>query len=126
MTDLIIRHNGKGHGEYARGVYATRRFERGELVCECVMLVWPRNVPADKFIGDYVWSWEDNANPNHAREALCLGLPSLFNHSRRPNTGIRRLYRRSHMLFKALRRIEKGEEILVDYGIGAERFEART
>jgi len=125
-VDLIIRHNGKGRDGYDRGVYTARRFQRGELISECPMLVWPRNVAADRFIGNYLWSWADDAGRRYAREALCLGIASLFNHSPRPNTGIRRLYDRDRMTFRALRRIEKGEEILIDYGVGAGHFEVRT
>lgn len=115
---LAIRVNRMG-----RGVYATRPFRRGSLVTSCPVLVWPENVAADKFIGRYVWSWQDERRRDHAREALALGIASLFNHHPKPNTGSQRLYRRRRMVFRALRDIRRGEEIFVDYGIAAEYFE---
>jgi uncharacterized protein len=113
MTDdgLLIRRNRKG-----RGVYARRRFRRGQVLCTCPVLVWPASIPADRFIGKYVWSWTDERRRLHAREALCLGIASLFNHSATPNTGSQRLYARRRMIFCALRDIAVGEEILIDYG----------
>ena len=116
---LVIRRNRKG-----RGVYATRFFHRGDLVATCPMLVWPTNIAADRFIGQYVWTWADHG-ALHMREALCLGIASLFNHDPKPNTGSRRLYRHRRMVFRALRTIKPQEEILIDYGVGADRFEVR-
>jgi len=116
---LAIRRNRKG-----RGVYATRRFRRGEIVTSSPVLVWPESVPADRFIGLYVWSWVDDRGRHHARDALPLGLVSLCNHSAKPNTGAHRLYRQRRIVCKALRDIEPGEEILVDYGVAAECFKA--
>jgi uncharacterized protein len=108
---LVIRRN-----RFGRGVYATRRFRRGEVVCSAPVLVWPTAVACDAFIGKYAWSWQGH-------EAVPLGLISLFNHSDRPNTGIRRLYRQRRMICNALRTIEPGAEITIDYGAAADAFE---
>ena len=110
-SGLAIRRNRHG-----RGVYATRRFGRGEMVCSAPVLVWPTRIACDAFIGKYAWSWQGH-------EAVPLGLISLFNHSDQPNTGSRRLYRRRRMVCNALRVIEPGEEILIDYGGAADEFE---
>lgn len=115
--DLIIRRNKKG-----RGVYAVHGFKRGQIVCACPVLVWPGNIAADRFIGRYLWSWSDPNGTTHMCEALCLGISALFNHSPKPNTGSQRLYARQRMIHKALRDIERGEEILIDYGPAADCF----
>jgi len=114
---LVIRRNKKG-----RAVYTTRPFKRGAIVTECTMLVWPIDQPADNFVGKYLWTWADSG-VHHMREALCLGIASLFNHSNTPNTGARRLYKQTKMVFRALRDIEQGEEVVIDYGPAADEFQ---
>ncbi|MDE2022149.1 MAG: SET domain-containing protein-lysine N-methyltransferase [Patescibacteria group bacterium] len=120
VAGLVVRRN-----RFGRGVYTTARIARGQIVAQCPVLVWPVTVAADEFIGRYVWSWKDSRGHDHALEALCLGLPSLFNHDPKPNTGSQRFYRRRRMVFKALRNIAAGEEILIDYGAGASGFDVR-
>ncbi len=108
---FIIRRNRKG-----RGVYARRRFRRGQTMCACPVLVWPRGPVPDKFIAQYIWNWGRVSG-------LPLGIVSMCNHSPRPNMGARRLYAGRRMICKALRDIEIGEEILIDYGPAADNFE---
>lgn len=120
---LVVRKNAKG-----RGVYAARAFERGEVVADNPVLVWP--VPPRQFSGflqtpkhpidDYVWVW-----PDRRHEALALGLISLFNHSATPNTGSERLFKRRRIVCRALRLIRAGEEILIDYGKAHYDFEVK-
>jgi len=112
---LVIRNNDKG-----RGVYTQYSITRGDRVHECTMLVYPRGVRPDRFMKRYVWEWRDG---RRVTDAICLGMGSLFNHSPKPNVSSRRLFKSCRMIFTALRDIQDGEELLVDYGAGAELFE---
>lgn len=103
---LVIRHNRCG-----RGVYATRRFRRGQVVMRCPVIVWPYRVRPDDFAFRYIWEW---GNPR--RFGLPLGLLSMCDHNARPNMGVSRLFKRRRVVCRALRDIEAGEEILVFYG----------
>ena len=105
MKYLIVRKNNKG-----RGVYAGRRFYRGDLVEDCPVLLL-RQSDGQGVIGKYWWQWEGKF-----KYAIALGKMSLFNHSPQPNVGVRRLFKQNKIILKALRTIQKNEEFLIDYG----------
>ena len=112
MTDgLVVRANKKG-----RGVYATRRFQKGELLCSAPVIIWPRAVVPDDFIWDYVWAWRRST-------AVPLGLISMMNHATHFNATTQRLYAHRRMTCHARRIIQPGEEITIDYGAAADNFE---
>jgi hypothetical protein len=105
VARLIVRRNNKG-----RGVYAGQRFYRGDIIESCpVLLLHP--IDGQGCIAKYWWEWQ-------GRSGLPLGKVSLFNHSPRPNVGVRRFYAQMRMVTRALRTIQKGEELLIDYGDG--------
>ncbi len=110
---FVIRPNNKG-----RGVYAMRRFRRGQLMMVCPVIVWPRKVAPDDFIHGYLWQW----NTNRRDAALPLGIVSMCNHADVPNMSVLRQYRHLRVVCRALRTIQPGEEILVDYGGASDNF----
>ena len=103
---LVVRRNNKG-----RGVYAGRRFYRGDVVDDSPVLLL-RAADGKGTIGKYWWEWKGSF-----KYAIPLGKCSLFNYNHRPNTGALRLYKQNRIIFRALRVIQKGEEILIDYGL---------
>jgi SET domain-containing protein len=108
-SPLICVKRTKGKG---RGVFARRFIARGTLIEKVPLLL----VPISLIVGGL-------RNPQLARFfflrdrkhlAVCLGYGSLYNHSYRPNAR----YEDgpgTTMLFKALRNIQAGEEICVNY-----------
>jgi len=51
-----------------------------------------------------------------SRQALALGLGSMFNHKRRPNVGWARDIPRQTIRYYTLRDVEEGEELCISYG----------
>jgi hypothetical protein len=103
----VKRIPGKG-----RGVFALRRFRKGEVIERVPVLVLPANTleegPADSRLADYCFVW------GRGTVALALGYGSLYNHSYRPNARYDDTGPQTKV-FSAIREIEPGEEITEDY-----------
>jgi SET domain-containing protein len=100
----------KGKG---RGVFALRKFKRGDLIERCPVLVIPgrhsQYILKTK-LDHYAFDWDNDDNL-----ALILGYGMIYNHSYTPNARIVHDIgkRRSEIL--AIRAIKPDEEILVNY-----------
>jgi len=97
-----------------RGVFAARRFRRGSLIERSPVIAmppreWPRLEKTR--LGDYAYDW----GPDDRGCAMVLGLGSLYNHSFDPNAENVWNERLLAMDWRALRTIEPGEEITVNY-----------
>jgi hypothetical protein len=123
FPDLEVRPvPGKG-----RGVFARRRFAPGELVERAPVLV----VPAVDWVyvaGTVLSRYCFRFGPAPLDAAVALGCGSLYNHSYRPNAFYLRRLEAEAIDFVALRGIEPGEEVTINYdgtpeGQGAVWFE---
>ena len=110
-------------GRRGRGVVADRRVEQGELVERSPVLVIPH---ADRAAVDptvvftYVFMWEhgtveEDLYKHQGRAAIALGFTSLLNHSHAPNCAFIRHIDDLAIDLVALRAIEAGEELTIDY-----------
>ena len=94
---------------HGRGVFATRRFKKGQLVEVC-----PTVEVADADVvgrlDDYVYS-----SVKKGDSLIVLGYGMLYNHSDDPNVEYDQV-EPSKITFRALRKIEPGEELTIDYG----------
>jgi SET domain-containing protein len=95
-----------------RGVFAQKRFLKGEIVERSPVVV----IPAEQvqfldqtILGNYYYDWEDKA------AAIALGLASLLNHSYDPNTYYVKKFSEGEVELIAYRDIEAGEEITANY-----------
>ena len=97
------------HGRHGRGVFAAQRFAAGDEVEVCPTL----EVPEDSVVGllgDYVFG-----SGSESSALLLLGFGMLYNHSAEPNVEYVEAGE-SAVAFVALRAIEPGEELTIDYG----------
>ena len=95
-----------------RGVFAARSYRPGEVierapVVEIDVKHWP--AISRTVLGDHVFEW------GKKRMALSLGYGSLYNHSHDPNAHGEPKIRERVIEFTAARKIERGEEITIDY-----------
>ncbi len=94
------------------GVYAIRPIYEAEVIEEVPLLVVPENTfyspEGTSPLADYVFVWDEG------ELALPLGFGALYNHSYSPNAYYEDTDHQSKC-YIALRNIEAGEEITINY-----------
>lgn len=96
-------------GRHGRGVFATRRFRKGELVETCPTLQLPDGEVTGT-LRDYVFTSVKDGDI-----VLALGYGMLYNHSAEPNVEYEQ-EDPSEISYYALRTVQPGEELTIDYG----------
>ena len=97
-----------------RGVVAQRRFDAGETIERPPVIVIPREDVAlirQTALASYYYEWGADCRQG----ALALGYGSLYNHSYEPNARFLFHEDQDCLEFVALRDIEPGEEITINY-----------
>lgn len=98
-----------------RGVFAKERILAGALIEQCPVVALTNARDRDRLrktgLVNYYFLWGDKRD----RVAICLGWGSVYNHSFEPNARYEKVMEDLRMDFYALRDIEPGEEILVNY-----------
>ena len=103
LTEIkIVPHKG-------RGVFAAENIGKGEHIETCHMIVLD-NKEVGKTLERFVFYF------SKTKLAMPLGNGPLYNHSDKPNAWVEMDDANLTMEIKSLRRIKKGEEILIDYG----------
>ncbi len=110
-------------GRRGRGVVADRRIEEGQLVERSRVLVTPHAARAaadGTVVFTYVFMWEhgtmeEDLYKHEGRAAIALGFTSLLNHSYTPNCAFTRHIDDLLIDLVALRAIDAGEELTIDY-----------
>jgi len=97
------------HGPRGRGVFATRRFAKGEVIETCPT-VEVADGDATGRLNDYVF-----ASGSDGEVVLVLGHGMLYNHSPNPNVEYVE-GEPSTIVFRALRKVRPGDELTIDYG----------
>jgi SET domain-containing protein len=95
-----------------RCVMARRRFEAGEVIEICPVIVIPNNQlqHLDKTIlYDYYFNWNEND------AAIALGYGSIYNHSITPNASYATYYEDALLHINAHKTIEAHTEIVINY-----------
>ena len=97
-----------------RGVIAGERISCGEIIESSPVIIFPKSqwkhIKKTKFCY-YCYFWGKKFKDG----ALALGLGSLYNHSYEPNAQYVRHEENQTMEYVALRDIEEGEEITINY-----------
>lgn len=91
-----------------RGVFARYDIAEGTEVERCPVLVIPESDIWYSTLADYVFEWGDGT------VGLTLGYGSMYNHSFQPNARYEDVGRQSKA-YIAIRDIEAGEEITINY-----------
>ena len=98
---------------HGRGVFAARRFRKGELVERCPILrvsAHDRALLERTGLRGYVYQRRRGAG------AIALGLGSLYNRSAAPNAECELDLDDESLVIRTRRVIEAGEEITISYG----------
>ena len=99
-----------------RGVFALAKFEGGELIEAAPVIL----IPGEQWhhleptvLALYIYKFGPTDEQEHA--AIALGNGSLYNHSYKPNADYIKDWDKQLIRFIALRDIEAGEEITINY-----------
>lgn len=96
-----------------RGVFALKNFEKGDVVEVCpVLTLTPkeRKIAEKTILYSYIYPWRSTRSA-----ALTFGYGAVYNHSFDPNADWKQDFRGTNMVYRALKKIKKGEEIFVNY-----------
>lgn len=104
-SQLIEVRNSKNKG---RGVFAREFIPSGAVIEKVPFLVVTWDDIADSELGDYAFVY------TKTKSALALGYGSLYNHSFHPNARYDDVGRKTKV-FSAIRDIQQGEEVTVNY-----------
>jgi uncharacterized protein len=94
------------------GVFAKENIQKDEIIeiCPVIYLEKKDTKEIDKtLLFNYYFSWEKDGS------AIALGKESLYNHSYKPNAIYKKDFENNILTFIALKKIKKGEEVLVNY-----------
>ncbi len=94
-------------GPRGRGVFATRTFAEGETVEVCPTVEISQG---GGDLADYLFE-----STNEGKFLVVLGFGMLYNHSADPNVEYDQ-EEPSRITYRAIRTIEPGEELTIDYG----------
>lgn len=102
-----------------RGVFASQNIKKDEIIEQCPVILINEKEVTDlrkTELHNYYFMWGDDKK-NH-KAAICLGFGSLYNHSYTPNATYQKRKDNGIIEFIALKDIDKGEEISVNYNYG--------
>ncbi|MEK7550816.1 MAG: SET domain-containing protein [Patescibacteria group bacterium] len=98
-----------------KGVFASKRIKKDEVIEECPVFVLPqKDYPVAKktILRNYYFMW------GKITAAICFGFGSFYNHSYEPNATYKKNIKEQTINFIAIKDIDKGEEIVVNYNYG--------
>ena len=96
-----------------RGVFAMKSFQEGDLIekSPVIKLTPKERKHCEKTIlYSYVYPWRSTRSA-----CLVLGYGELYNHSFEPNADWKQNFKTGSMVYRAIKPIKKGEEILINY-----------
>lgn len=96
-----------------RGVFALKDFKTGEIIENCPV-IWldskDRKNCEKTILNYYVYPWRSTVTGS-----VVLGYGSIYNHSFDPNADWKQNFKTKNMVYRAIKPIKKGDEILVNY-----------
>lgn len=98
-----------------RGVFASQRIKKNELIEICLVYVLPRKdypVVKKTTLRNYYFMW------GKVTAAICFGFGSFYNHSYEPNATYKKRIKEKLIEFIAIKNIKKDDEITVNYNYG--------
>jgi SET domain-containing protein len=108
---MLYLSNSPAHG---RGVFAGKRFAKGDLIENApVLIIPPEQVTHldETLLANYYYCWGEELEA----AAVAMGFGSFYNHSYFPNAEFTQRFDTDVVEFIAIRTIEPGEEITVNY-----------
>jgi hypothetical protein len=103
-------------GKHRFGMYCIEDIQEDSVVEICPIIILPeeqtKEIVKGHVLYEYYFEWKKKSI------AIALGYGSLYNHAEKPNAVFEPDYKNQFIIFKSLRHIPAGEEIVVDYHAG--------
>jgi SET domain-containing protein len=99
--------------DMGRGVFAATEFNPGDVIEICpVIPLTPQEASLLKSsrLENWFFEWHD-----YNETAIILGAGMIYNHSFTPNAVYEFNFENENVIFRCLKKIEKGEQIFIDY-----------
>jgi len=93
------------------GVFAKKKFSKGDIIEECPYIISDREKKNPKKIQNYLFS-----GPTKKTTLILLGYGCVYNHSKNNNADYYSDDKKKVIVFYARKKIKKGEEIFTNYG----------
>ncbi len=100
--------------EKGRGVFTAGDIFEGSTIEVCPLIIIPEEqvkLIHESVLHDYYFRWGENQK----QAAILLGFGSLYNHSNEPNAQAILINADQEIVIEAIRTINSGEEITIDY-----------
>ena len=97
---------------HIRGMIATETIRKGAIIEKCPVIPIPINQQQGLLqieLRNYYFEWTNSHN------AIVLGYGGIINHSFKPNAAYRYGYKNKVMIFYAIKTIQKGQEVFINY-----------
>jgi SET domain-containing protein len=103
-------------GKHRFGMYCTEEIAAGSVIEICPVIIIPgeqaKQIVRGYILYEYYFEWKKESI------AIALGYGSIYNHASAPNAEFQPDYQHQYIIFKAVKDIPPGTEILVDYHAG--------
>ena len=100
-----------------KGLFAKKNIKKKKIIeIAHVMLIHDNDYEKiqESSLYDYTFTWDDPKFPNHMN-AIAFSICQFMNHSYNPNVRYEYDYQKQIVKFVAIRGIEKGKELTVNY-----------
>ncbi|MFX1275694.1 MAG: SET domain-containing protein-lysine N-methyltransferase [Promethearchaeota archaeon] len=100
-----------------KGLFAKQKIKKGTII-EIAHIILISNDDYERIqdtsLYNYIFIWDDPKKPNYMN-ALALSICQFINHSYEPNIKYLYNYKNQTIKYLAIRNIEEGEELTVNY-----------
>jgi SET domain-containing protein len=106
--------------DLGRSVFSAETVSEDDIIESCPIILIPeleKNLIHESVLHDYYFVW-----PNGGI-VIALGYGSLYNHSSHPNAEVIFDLDEEEIVIRAIREIEPGDEIFIDYADGDRKHE---
>lgn len=100
-----------------RGLIATRNINKNFIIERCPVILIEMKFEdflEETRLSSYYFTWDNNFH------CLVLGYGEIYNHSKNNNIKFYKDKKRQLMIFKTIKDIKKGEELMINYYDGLE------
>ena len=101
-----------------KGLFAKEFIEKGTINDIAYAILIPARdyyLIENTYLGNYLFDWDDPEDPSDYKTAIPFTFCEFLNHSYTPNCGYQKIYKERSIVFYAIRNIQAGEELTINY-----------